>query len=640
MQRLRLLPKFILVCLVFLLPLILVSARLMAELEKSIDASEQELVGLSYLTRLQEITGLSQQLRGEQHLHLSTHAAGTAAALGAAIDTRIKALDAFQRQAPGLQQLPAWSAVQRDWQALNAAQSGLNAHDSFARHLALIEHLASLRTQVAERSRLVLDTEMASATLIALAVQDVPELSEQLTEIGARGAAYIDTGLFEANEDQLVNATTLIARHGLERTPLRLARLFEQEPALKPSLQAQMDAFASALAFLERTHSEVGNAYNQSSGRQFLAAANASAARLAALGDAASSATGALLQARAARDRLHRNGMLMAILAALALAAWLFVGFYASFSRDVQRLRRAVRRAAGGDLTLHIDSHAGDEIGDLVNGFGAMTGKLVSLVTDIRTSAATIGSATDRIADGNAALSHHTDTQLQALGATLSSMDALRATLAHSAGHAAEGRQLAASASAVAEHGGLAVEQVVATMASIRASSHKIVDIVGVINGIAFQTNILALNAAVEAARAGAQGRGFAVVAGEVRNLAQRSAAAALEIKALIGDSVATVDAGSAMTAAAGATIGQLVQSVRQVEAVIGAIDADGRQQSGELRVLAQAIARIGEMTQQNRALVEAANAGSAHLHGESGSLARAVSRFQLDQAALPRLTA
>jgi len=386
----------------------------------------------------------------------------------------------------------------------------------------------------------------------------------------------------------------------------------------------------AALAFLERTKNEVTNSYDQTSGAQFHAAGMQAIDALHALAGASANALDGLLLERIARDEARRALILAAMLLVLLAAAYLCAGFYAAFARDVGQLRTAVAAAAAGDLSQRITSQAHDEIGDLVRDFGAMTHGLATLVQEIRGGAAVIAAAGADIAQGNAALSGHTATQSEALGATVDSMRELTATVGRNEAHVGQGRTLVASAAEVALRGGETVSAVVETMASIKASSHKIVDIIGVINGIAFQTNILALNAAVEAARAGEQGRGFAVVAAEVRSLAQRSSEAAQQIKRLIGDSVATVDAGGDLVNAAGSTMRQVVDAVQQVAVVIGRISSAGAEQNGEIAQINVALAQIDDMTRQNAGLVDEARAGSLRLHEEGEALTQAVSRFRL----------
>ncbi|MFM9435215.1 methyl-accepting chemotaxis protein [Janthinobacterium sp. CG_23.3] len=639
MQRLRLLPKFILVCLAFLLPLLLVTALLMAELDKSIAFAQAERRGLAYLGQLHELSRLAQQRRGLEHLRLNGQAQPGGAALARQIDAGVARLELVQRGAGNLAALPQWAEVGARWQALGARGATLGARESFALHSALIAQLGKLAVLVADRSNLSLDPDVAANHLGATLLSTLPQLAENLSEIAGRGAAFIDTGLFEANEDQLVNATTLIARHDLDRAPAQFEALFAGRPAIRAALQPHLAALPAAQAFLERSKNEVGNSYLQTSGRQFYAAGAASVDALYALSGAAASTLDRLLAARIERDTGRRDLMLAAVLLAVLAAAYLFAGFYASFSRDIGRLREAVREAAAGNLAVRVEAGARDEIGALVDDFGAMTRALASLVADIRGGAAVIAAATDDMAAGNAALSGHTASQSEALGATVGSMRELSATVRRNEAHVDSGRQLVASACAVAQRGGHSVVAVVETMAAIKAGSRKIAEIIGVIDGIAFQTNILALNAAVEAARAGAQGRGFAVVAGEVRNLAQRSAAAALEIKALIGTSVGQVDAGSELVQTAGATIEQVVLAVRQVAEVIGEISAGGAGQSAQIGQIARAMALIDDMTRQNAALVGQASVGSGRLRDETATLSNAVSRFKLECAATPPRT-
>ena len=314
-----------------------------------------------------------------------------------------------------------------------------------------------------------------------------------------------------------------------------------------------------------------------------------------------------------------------------------------SIVRPLSAAIDVARRVAKGDLGTEVKVTSTDEAGQLLAAMRDMTGSLRGLVDNVMRSGAAIDTASGELARGNQDLSSRTEQQASSLEETASSMEELTSTVRQNADNARQGNQLALSASAVASKGGVVVAQVVGTMGAINASSHKIVDIISVIDGIAFQTNILALNAAVEAARAGDQGRGFAVVASEVRSLAQRSAAAAKEIKSLIDDSVRNVEAGSKLVGEAGATMDDVVTSVRRVTDIMGEIASASVEQSAGIEQVNQAIAQMDQVTQQNAALVEEAAAAAESLQSQAGALAEAVSQFQMGGAVaqpLPAVTA
>jgi methyl-accepting chemotaxis protein len=297
---------------------------------------------------------------------------------------------------------------------------------------------------------------------------------------------------------------------------------------------------------------------------------------------------------------------------------------------------RAARNIAEGDLTEEVFTKPGDDF-SMMFAMKTMRDNLARIVGDVRVGTDTIATASGEIASGNMDLSSRTEQQASSLEETASSMEELTSTVKQNADNARQANQLAVSASDVAVKGGVVVSQVVDTMNAINESAKKIVDIIGVIDGIAFQTNILALNAAVEAARAGEQGRGFAVVASEVRNLAQRSAAAAKEIKTLIGDSVDKVDAGSKLVDQAGETMQEVVSSVKRVSDIISEITAASAEQEAGINQINTAITEMDNVTQQNAALVEEAAAAAGSLQDQAEHLVDIVKVFKIDRRAAPQ---
>ncbi len=301
-----------------------------------------------------------------------------------------------------------------------------------------------------------------------------------------------------------------------------------------------------------------------------------------------------------------------------------------SICAPLDQAQRFAQSVAAGDLTQQADRSGRDELTALLGALADMQGSIARIVGEVRSATDSLGTASAEIASGNQDLSHRTEQAASNLEETASSMEQLTSSVQHSAESARQAREMATSNAAVAEQGGHAVGQVVTTMEAIHHSSRKINDIIGVIDGIAFQTNILALNAAVEAARAGEQGRGFAVVAGEVRSLAQRSAQAAKEIKDLIGDSVDKVEAGTAQVHSAGQTIGDIVANAQKIAAMIGAITAAANEQSEGIAQVNAAIAQLDQGTQQNAALVEQSAAAADSLREQAQRLSEVVAVFRL----------
>ena len=327
-----------------------------------------------------------------------------------------------------------------------------------------------------------------------------------------------------------------------------------------------------------------------------------------------------------------RTITIIAIVLGLAMALFSWFSLRRSIGRPLDEALGHFEAIAAGDLRRKVDVRSGDEMGLLMKGLAKMQASLVATVQTVRAGSESIASATKQIAAGNIDLSSRTEEQASALQETASSMDELTGTVKQNADNARQASSLAANASEIANKGSRVVAQVVGTMGDINQSSAKIADIITIIEGIAFQTNILALNAAVEAARAGEEGRGFAVVAGEVRSLAQRSSAAAKEIKGLIDTSVERVQSGTSLVDEAGRTMAEIIGAVQRVTDIMGEIAAASEEQSSGIEQVARAVTQMDEVTQQNAALVEEAAAAAQSLEDQAGKLRQAVSVFQVDE--------
>ena len=509
----------------------------------------------------------------------------------------------------------------------------------------------NFRGSVHDRSIALRDVVLAAD---AGAAQTHVELIKKLADNYARSAGPLDE-LFAARADTSAEEKSALA--GIKESERKTQPLIERVIALRGAGASAAAAAAPAPVSLLSAESA------PASPAAAAAAAAAVASPPAAPAASAPSEAAALLSAQAApafvewlasvnrlidlEEKLNSveaakaSGLAssfllwMVVLCAIAVAVGSMAAWYISggllrqLGGQPDYAAGIVSSIAAGNLAVQIDTRD-DDSASLLYAMKGMRDNLVAIVAQVRAGTVTITTASSEIAAGNMDLSARTETQASTLEETASSMEELTSTVRQNADNARQANALAVSASAVAVKGGAVVAQVVDTMASINASSKKIVDIIGVIDGIAFQTNILALNAAVEAARAGEQGRGFAVVAAEVRNLAQRSAAAAHEIKALIGSSVERVDAGAKLVDEAGSTMQEIVSSVKRVTDIMAEISHASAEQTAGIEQVNQAIGQMDAVTQQNSALVEQATAASAALNDEAQALAQVVSVFTL----------
>jgi len=484
----------------------------------------------------------------------------------------------------------------------------------------------------------VLTSRQADETQVGFRadIESFRQLSEQQARLGRVHAYnYRTVALVGSFDDAQLKA----ARAALATQMAEIKQRFAAVGAQAHDDAALHQAIADAAGAIDHYVKQADDAIDMASidpntGIAAMQGADASFEQLAKTVGVVIARIDALSQA-AARDASaqSRRTTLLLALGAVAVAATAVGGSIATQRRivaDLTRARSVASAVADGDLTRDARSDRQDEVGDLLRALATMQQRLQSMVGDIRESAGNIRDASGEIATGNQDLSGRTEQAAANLEQTASSMEELTSIVQQSVDSAAQANQLASSASAIAERGGQIVGRVVQTMEDINVSSRKIGDIIGTIDGIAFQTNILALNAAVEAARAGEQGRGFAVVATEVRGLAQRSAEAAKQIKALIGTSVANVESGSALVGDAGRTMGEIVASVKRVGDIISEIAAAAREQSAGIGQVNGAVGQLDRMTQQNAALVEQSAAAAASMKEQADRLAEVVGVFRL----------
>nr|WP_312439522.1 methyl-accepting chemotaxis protein [Janthinobacterium sp.] len=465
------------------------------------------------------------------------------------------------------------------------------------------------------------------------------ELLESLLnmETGERG--YVVTGLDSSLDPYTKGKASFTEQLGQMRAltsdnPAQQQRLAQLETAQQGWLSSALDPVIAMRRAVAQGTAEIEPVLaleRQGKGKQGM---DAMRALLAQVGDAETALLAERSSAAAGRQAQTRWVLLGGGALTMLLAAMIAMWLARNISRPLRSAIEVARQVAEGDLTVRVEVKSKDETGELMQALRDMTASLLRIVTEVRGGTDSIATASRQIAAGNLDLSSRTEQQASSLEETASSMEELTSTVQQNAHNAREANDLAASASSVAGKGGAVVAQVVDTMGSINDSSRKIVDIIGVIDGIAFQTNILALNAAVEAARAGEQGRGFAVVATEVRNLAQRSGQAAREIKELINDSVAQVESGARLVDEAGLTMRDIVDSVHKVSSIVGQIAAASDEQRAGIEQVNQAIVQMDQVTQQNASLVEQAAAAAEAMQDQAARLAEAVGVFRTGEAA------
>jgi len=532
-----------------------------------------------------------------------------------------------------------WNAIQARWGSLAARNAGLEPAVSFREHTALIAELLRFFPTASNAAQLESQADEAALKLTDALIDRLPRLSETTGQTRGFGAGLLSRQAAEITPRERATLIGMVstARILSSEVSLELAAAGESDLSLQAALTRARAGLEPIAAFLNKAENQVALDGDQRpvAGEFFEEGTRA----LKGVFEAHSLVIPELrkhLQAQSneAMFVLAITFALVVLVVLVALALGLMI--YRRMRWALGQAVEAARSIAQGRLDIQVPAGGRDEFGQLLEALRSMTASLQKVVSDVRLSANEITVAVGEVSTGNADLSQRTESQAANLQQTSSSMEELTSTVANNAANARQANQLAVGASEVARRGGEVVEQVVSTMSGISESSRRIADIIGVIDGIAFQTNILALNAAVEAARAGEQGRGFAVVASEVRSLAQRSAEAAREIKGLITDSVQRVSAGETLVRQAGETMSEVVVSVSRVTDIIGEISSATSEQSSGIALVNSAVTDLDRMTQQNAALVEQGAAASESLMDQARKLLEAINQFRVDGGADP----
>jgi len=532
--------------------------------------------------------------------------------------------------------LPELKSAQTRWRELQARvdQGTITAPESFAGHVDVINGMFSIGDRILDIYGLSLDDALEVDALIQGAFVSLPLLSEELGKARAQGARLLVLGKASDQDRLALGGIVQRADEYLQQTQRAFGKAYALDDDLRTTLQGKTrQAAEQAKASLALVNEQILSASTLVAPSQpyFDAMTQAIDVQYRVVDDVIVELEH-LLSERVGHLQRDAAWLLGGLLVMALLAGWVTLLVIRSITRPLATSVAMASQVAACDLTARADVVGRDEPAQLLQALNAMSESLSAVVRQVRTSVDSIDLAASEIAHGNMDLSSRTESQASSLEETAASIEELTATVQQNAGNARQASELAVAAAELAGRSGSEVEQAVALMQAINQSSRRMVDIIGVIESIAFQTNILALNASVESARAGEQGRGFAVVAAEVRTLAQRSANAAQEIRTLINASQQEVDQGSACIEGVGNTMGQVVSSIRQVADLIVEIDTASGEQTTGITQVNQAVTQIDDITQQNAALVEQAAAAATNLRDQTHALAEAVVAFRLDR--------
>ncbi|MDM4768491.1 methyl-accepting chemotaxis protein [Pelomonas sp. SE-A7] len=637
LSRLSIRRKLLLLTLLVLVAISIPAAFQVRQSRELAQAAQGELDGLAPARQLVKLTQLTQQHRGLSAAFLGGNAQVTAnrEAKNAEVAQQFKSVDALLSHSVLTEAMrKTWQEAIGQWTSLSSevGSRSLKAGESSTRHARLIAVYFKLLDQLVDSSGLILDPEADTYFLITATLVKLPLATEALGQTRARGAGFLAerkigadgratlAGLAQQASDQHVSMVAAFDKSFNVNAELK-RRLADKVSALGSQIEGSLKLTRQELILKEEVDypaPEYIGSYTRTIDATFVVA------------EAAMDALGELLSARVAdlqRGSWLVFGLLLGLLVIMLLTTR---GIARSITMPLEKAASLARQIAGRDLSGESTRFSSDEIGQLNQALQTMRDSLRGVIGEVRGNAGQLAQASQELAMGNLDLSQRTEQQASALEQTASSMEELSSTVRSNADQAGDASSLAQRACEVATAGGQAVQQIVRTMQGIESSSRRIEEIIAVIDGIAFQTNILALNAAVEAARAGEQGRGFAVVASEVRALAQRSAEAAKQIKQLISTSVSQVEDGARLVQGAGTTMQDTVAAIGSLAERVAQISRASSEQSGGLQQISEAVAHMDQLTQQNAALVEETAAAGANLQQQAAQLSELVNTFRM----------
>ena len=637
LHRLNLAQKFLVLGLIALLMVALPSGLYFKRVFADIASAQRETQGASSLVMLNKVIQLTQTHRGMSAGMLGGNEklAERRPAMRDSVVKAMSAVDAEFKLAQVSSKIQThWDAVQQRWGALeqSVAARQLKPAESTKLHTQLIADELLLSEEVLDAYGLSLDPDVDTHMLIQSSLVNMPWLAESLGIMRAQGTGFLAQGNLPPEGRAALQALKKRALELQGDMFRNLKKASEANPTIKATLEAKAEtgrlAVDKTLAMAEQEL--IGAAELKFPAPEYF---DEFTRTIDGLYEFNALAMQTMTSAMAARvhDLHQAEYLVIAIqLVCLAAALSLAVAFVRSITGPVSEAVLVARAVADGNLRIDVPVRGSNELGQLMLALQSMRDHLSKVVGQVLQGSESVATASAEIAQGNNDLSARTEQQASALEETAASMEELGSTVKQNADSALQANQLAVDASSVAVQGSEVVGQVVETMKGINDSSRKIADIINVIDGIAFQTNILALNAAVEAARAGEQGRGFAVVASEVRSLAGRSAEAAKEIKTLITASVERVEYGSTLVDQAGSTMSEVVSAIKRVTDIMGEISAASNEQSLGVSQVGEAVSLMDQATQQNAALVEEMAAAADSLRGQAGQLVQTVAVFKL----------